>query len=291
MPKLKSLMERFLDDWRDDIAQPWRSLLYGIEPDLDAIDPALEAAEDEVVFPGRKGHEPPDAPVGSHVFRALDGILPPNVRAIVVGQDPYPRVSRATGRAFEQGDLESWASTTPRVALSLKRIIQQAASARTGDSVYTATPGGWAHVVKDVQSGALHLETPQQLFDHWQAQGVLFLNTGLTLTRYKQGGHPHQLNGHIPLWAPVVGAICSRLALRDDTPLVFLSWGSKARRFLFNAKIITSPSQPSAIEQSLPNTGIVDRSHPAVSSFLSGKNLFDEANEILGDLGANRISW
>ena len=46
----------------------------------------------------------------------------------------------------------------------------------------------------------------------WQQRGVLMLNAGLTLTRYEQGGHPHQLRGHIPLWAPIVRATCLRLA-------------------------------------------------------------------------------
>ena len=123
MPQLNSLMERLLDDWRDDIAQLWRSMLDDIEPDLDAIDSALEAAQDEVVFPGRKGHEPPGAPVGSHVFRALDGILLQNVRAIVVGQERLNAMSywELPPRLLEEADeLAQWARQAHGIAHAAK---------------------------------------------------------------------------------------------------------------------------------------------------------------------------
>ena len=37
----------------------------------------------------------------AHVFRAFDELEPDRVKAVVIGQDPYPHVTRATGRAFE----------------------------------------------------------------------------------------------------------------------------------------------------------------------------------------------
>lgn len=288
MPTLRSAMRTFLEDWKSDVARPWRQFLSDVEPAYDKIDESLDLDEDEVIFPGRKGAEPEDAPARSHVFRALDGISPNKVRAIVVGQDPHPKVSRATGRAFEQGDLTSW--TSGGVALSLKRIIRCAAQYRSGSSRYVEK-SGWGQIVEDLESGSLDLRAPRATFDSWQRQGVLFLNTGLTLTRYKPGGHPHQLRGHLKLWAPVVGAICRRLAQREGTPVIFLSWGSKARHFLSKVGVLRSSRHPLTIAPGLASTAVVDRDHPAVASFTNAPNVFTETNQKLKAMGADPIDW
>lgn len=291
MPSLRQAMERHLEDWEDDIATGWRDLLGNTAPAFQDIDGSLRTEPDEVIFPGRKGREPKGAPGGSHTFRAFDGIAPKDVRVVIIGQDPYPDVKRATGRAFEQGDLESWLSKKPNVALSLKRIAQQAAHFRSGKSAYKSTAGGWDHVKKDLASGSLELEAPRDLFNAWQSQGVLMLNAGLTLTRYQPGGHPHQRNGHIPLWAPVVGAICRRIAQRQSVPVVFLCWGSYARRFLARVGVLASAKRPLKIADGMAATDALARNHPATADFLKGPNLFKEANQRLQRLGAAPIDW
>ena len=290
MPTLRTTMREFLDGWREDVASSWRSLLDGVEPSFEAIDASLQTRADEVVFPGRKGEAPPGARSDTHVFRALDGIVPSQVRVVVVGQDPYPRVAEATGRAFEQGDLTEWTSRTPRVAPSLKRVLQEVAHLRTGRTAYRKA-GGWRKLVEGLEAGDPAFDPPRSVFDSWQAQGVLFLNTGLTLTRYKMGGHPHQVRGHIPMWAPVVGALCQRLAQRNDIPLVFLSWGSKARAFLASCGVLRTRRRPAHVVSGLEKTAVVDRSHPAVHQFFEQDNLFAEANDRLEEFGAASIDW
>ena len=139
-----------------------------------------------------------------------------------------PPSAQATGRAFEQGDLDCWTSSSPRPAVSLRRIAQQLAVYRTGNRAYGRSQGGWAQLKNDIKSGVLDLQTPRTVFDRWHASGVLLLNTGLTLTCYRRGGHPHQTRGHIPLWAPVVRGICLHIAQREDIPIVF-SAGARRR--------------------------------------------------------------
>ncbi|MFC1889442.1 hypothetical protein ACFL4G_06770 [Thermodesulfobacteriota bacterium] len=197
-------------------------------------------------------------------------------------------MSRATGRAFEQGDLTSWASRD--VAPSLKRIVQSVVHFRTRRSRYVKG-SGWKRLVSDLNDGSLKLKTPSATFDTWQRQGVLFLNTGLTLTRYQQGGHPHQKDGHIPLWAPVVGAICMRLAEREAAPVVFLSWGAFARRFLYRLGVLTDSTRTAQVVPRLANAGVVIRDHPATHRFLDTPNLFREVNQNLRALGAEPIDW
>ena len=291
MQSLRHLMTEFLEDWRDDVSSDWRSVLDGIEPDFAGVDGSLMAEDDEVVFPGRRGEEPDGSPDGSHIFRALDGITPSDVRVVVIGQDPYPDISKATGRAFDQGDLDDWTSTAPRVAKSLRRIVQHVAAYRMQDASFQALPTGWPLTKQAILDGDLTLEDSKTLFDHWQGQGVIFLNTGLTLTRYQSGGHPHQLKGHIPLWAPVVGAICNSLARQDDIPIAFLTWGAKARQFLYRAGITKSTSRPPVVVDDLQKVIVLDRSHPVTNGFMSGENLFQETNEGLTDIGGTEISW
>lgn len=291
MRTLRSAMKEFLAGWEHDVATAWRTLLKGIQPAYDKIDSKLQLKDDKPIFPGRKGKPPDSAPAGSHVFRALDGVTPSRVRVVVMGQDPYPAVSQATGRSFEQGDLDAWVSCKPGATPSLRRIIQQIAHFRSGRTSYMKTAGGWGQLKRDVQKGSLELATPTEEFDSWQRQGVLFLNAGLTLTRYKPGGHPHQLRGHIPLWAPVVGALCHRLAHRADTPVVFLTWGGKARKFLVGAGVLAKGSGVARVADGMQDTGVVFRAHPATVSFLKGGNVFRETNRMLSGLGAKPVDW
>ena len=161
---------------------------------------------------------------------------------------------------------------------------------RTGEERYLDASGGWSRLHADLKDGDLQFDSPRAMFDSWQEQGVLFLNTGLTLTRYKQGGHPHQLEGHIPLWAPVVGEICQRLAARDDIPLVFQSWGSKARNFLARFGIL-GKNKPYDVLPGLGSSEAVVRGHPVTKPFLKLPNLFEEGNEKLRSMGADPIDW
>ena len=289
---LRRRMEAFLAGWIEDVPLPWRDALNGLSPAFDDLDGELTIDAGSTIFPGRKNREPDGAPRGSHIFHALDGLAPDRVRAVIIGQDPYPSVSQATGRAFEQGDLDRWTSRSPRPAASLRRIAQQLAVYRTGRQPYGRRRGGWARLRNDIKSGALNLQTPGTVFDGWRAGGVLLLNTALTLTYYHRGGHPHQTRGHIRLWAPVVRGICLHLARREDIPVVFLSWGKKAREFLHHAGIAESCSRPLRIAPGFPRTDIVDRDHPGVPAFLPGKNLpgknvFCETDERLAGLMAS----
>lgn len=281
---LRKRMEAFLAGWIDDVPLEWRDALSGRSPAFSDMDRQLTINEGATVFPGRKDREPDGAPRGSYVFRALDDLPPDRVRAVIIGQDPYPSVCQATGRAFEQGDLDRWTSSSPLPAASLRRIAQQLAVYRTGNRRYGRRRGGWAQLKNDIDGGTLDLQTPRTVFDRWHTGGVLLLNTGLTLSSYRRGGHPHQTRGHIPLWAPVVRGVCLHLAQRDDVPVVFLCWGRKARQFLHCAGITESCSRPLRVTSGFPRTGIVDRDHPGVPAFLDGKNVFRETDELLAGL-------
>ena len=293
---LKLAMQRMLDGWQEDLPEAWQEALAGVQPDFDAMDPDLELEPWEPIFPARRGQGSPGAPSGAHIFRGLEGTRPDRIKAVVIGQDPYPNIARATGRAFEPGDQQGWPEDLRRVASSMRRIAQAAAHAISGDDSYIRGDDEWPRVARDIASGTLDIPgSASRLFDRWQRRGVLWLNVGLTLTRYRRGGHPHQLRGHIPLWKPVVGAILTHLAARTSGHVIFLLWGRSAQRAFAEL----------GVEQAARSAGVwthrvraVRHGHPSARAPASGviplfrpPNPFLESNSLLRDMGGHAITW
>src|SRR5258708_5435782 len=120
--KLRARLKKYLKDWKGDLPAAWRPLFQGFELNFTRRRPDLDFSPGDPRYPARRGHPLPGAPAGSHLFRALDGIPPADVRMVVLGQDPYPNLAHATGRAFEQGDLSDYSSM--KVTASMRRILQ-----------------------------------------------------------------------------------------------------------------------------------------------------------------------
>jgi len=131
-------------------------------------------------------------PPGSRIFAAFDLTPWPDVRVVVLGQDPYHGPGQANGLCF---------SVNPGVPLppSLRNIYQE-----------LQTDTG---------------ETPPENGDlsDWARQGVLLLNATLTVRAHQAGSHQKQG------WEFFTDAVVSRL---NEHPrrLVFILWGSYARR-------------------------------------------------------------
>jgi uracil-DNA glycosylase len=144
---------------------------------------------DREVEAGRAVFPPPD-----QVFQAL--LMTPlrEVKAVILGQDPYPTRGNAHGLAF---------SVPPHrpVPASLKTIFRALA-----EDCGVAQP----------QCGDLR---------PWAKRGVLLLNTVLTVREGEP--HSHQKIG----WTEVSKAIVKAISDRRE-PVVFLLWGGPAQRFL-----------------------------------------------------------
>jgi uracil-DNA glycosylase len=123
-------------------------------------------------------------------FRALRLTPRDKTRVILLGQDPYPTPGRATGLAFSFPPGEA-----PRH--SLKNILTELAT----DTGQTKSDGDL---------------TP------WATQGVLLLNTVLTVPLNDANGHKGW--GWEPLIAQILHATAS------DGPRAFVLWGSPAQK-------------------------------------------------------------
>ena len=151
------------------------------------LDRAIAAAENELalgrhVFPARENW-----------FRAFNLVAPANVRAVILGQDPYPTAGNAMGLAF----------SVPRgvkVPASLKNIY------KTLQNDLGITPA--AH-------GDLSA---------WAAQGVLLLNTVLTVEESKPNAHTNFG------WRQMTDAIITAIGASSETPKAFLLWGAQAQQ-------------------------------------------------------------
>jgi uracil-DNA glycosylase len=284
--KLRAALTEFLTDWRDDLAPAWRTTLQDIEPAFANVRDDLEFSPEQPIYPSRRASPLPAARPDAHVFRAFDSTAPEDIRCVLVGQDPYPQISRATGRSFEQGDLPGWDQGA--VATSLKKLLQMLANERTGNTRFTAA-NGWKAVLAAIASGEIDLGSPRELFDRLQEQeGLLFLNASLTITRYVAGGAPEQLFGHIPLWAPIVGRVLSMLAGREAGHVVFLLLGTPAQQLADRMQIRQIAEQAGVWGTRVDEVRL---SHPAANQFLSGQNPFHEVNARLLNMGAAPIRW
>ena len=122
-------------------------------------------------------------------FAALEHTQPDATRVVILGQDPYPTPGHANGLAF---------SVAPDVALpkSLRNIYRE-----LGDDIGRTPPNG------DLT--------------HWAGQGVLLLNTALSVPAGDAGGHA-KLG-----WHRLTEQVLTRLS---DEPRAFVLWGNHARK-------------------------------------------------------------
>ncbi len=178
----------------------------------------------------------PVLPPPSQIFAAL-ALPPARVRVVILGQDPYPTPGDAVGRAF------AVAPTTP-LPRSLSNIFQELAA------------DGFAPPPRDLAG--------------WTDQGVLLLNSALTVP-------PGQAGGHARLWAGFARALLNDL---PPAPRAWLLWGAHAQ----------------TAAQGLPAPGdlVIATAHPSPLSArrgFFGSRPFSRVNGWFAAAGLPPIDW
>jgi uracil-DNA glycosylase len=284
---LKDAMQDILAGWREDLTPAWLPAVTA-DLDFDAIDPELTLEAWEPVFPARRGRTFLGAPNGAHIFHAFDGIAPSDVRCVILGQDPYPCAAFSTGRAFEAGNVASWRELEKMFSVTVRTVMQLIVAARTGNPSYAASTQEWVRLRDEIESGKLALEPAAEIADRWVRQGVLLLNSSLTISRFAVEGDPHQLRGHLPLWRPFIVSVLRHLAERG-IPVVFIGFGDQAAEALRCAGI-SGPSDGAVADQD--KVGLILREHPAKGDrVLTQENPFTLGNRLLAEMGASPVSW
>ena len=107
----------------------------------------------------------------------------------------------------------------------------------------------------------------------WVKQGVMLLNTGLTVEKDKP-------NSHKDLgWHTFTDSVIQKLNEREK-PLVFILWGNNARE---KKKYITNPQHL-----------IIESAHPSpfsANNGFFGSRPFSKTNDFLKKNGINPINW
>jgi uracil-DNA glycosylase len=179
-------------------------------------------------------------PAAEARFRALELTSPNAVRVVILGQDPYPTPGHATGLAF------SVPAELAKLPPSLRNIFKEM---REDLGCAPAT-------------GALA---------HWARQGVLLLNTALSVEPGGAGGHARWG------WDVLVAQVLERAAA---TPCAFLLWGAHAQK-------VAAPFIG-------PDHLVIETAHPsplAARRGFFGSRPFGRVNDWLAARGEPPIDW
>jgi len=131
-------------------------------------------------------------PKGSEYFRALDLTPLANVKVVILGQDPYHGLGQAHGLCF---------SVRPGVRI----------------------PPSLVNIYKEMQSDLGITPARHGFLEHWARQGVLLLNSVLTVEEAQAASH--QGKG----WERFTDAVIGKVNDECDA-VVFMLWGSYAQR-------------------------------------------------------------
>ena len=280
MIALRDAMQELLQDWRDDIDPAWRSSVDPVRLGYGDISSDLMLEPWEPIFPARRGRNFPGQPDGAHIFRAFDGIEPSEVRCVLLGQDPYPCPAFSTGRAFEAGNTGCWRELNKMFSRSVRAFLLQIVAARTGCAEIAADFSQWPAALSKIESGEIPFEPPPGLADRWVKSGVLLLNSSLTLSRFSVNLDPHQSEGHLCLWKPLILSVLRQLAQKGQ-PLAVITFGD-----------IAADRARQALAGAPTEVWVAERPHPAdADRFLACGNPFLACNEFLRRHGARPADW
>ena len=180
-------------------------------------------------------------PPKEKIFNALNFVPLQNVKVVIIGQDPYHIKGQADGLAF------SCHNGTPQP--SLKNIFKEI-------------------------STDLNIQMSDSTdLTAWAKQGVILLNTSLTVIEHLPAFHSNAL------WPTFTREIV-KILNEQNSPIVFMLWGNHAKSFI---PLLNNP-----------NHLILTASHPspfsAHSGFFGCKH-FSKCNDFLISNGLTPINW
>ncbi len=181
-------------------------------------------------------------PRGSNIFRAFDKCPLDKLRVVIIGQDPYHGPGQANGLCFSVGDGVPFPP-------SLQNIFKEVA-----DDTGTSIPA----------SGSL---------DRWAEQGVLLLNSCLTVRAHEAASHAGRG------WETFTDAVVHAIAERKQG-VVYMLWGSYAQK----KGAIADPSKNCILRAVHPSP------LSAYRGFIGCKH-FSQANRYLASIGKEPIAW
>ncbi|MFG5382190.1 uracil-DNA glycosylase [Yoonia sp. R2-816] len=178
-------------------------------------------------------------PPSDLTFAALESTSPDKTRVVIIGQDPYHTPGKADGLAFSIPDD------------------------------FGGRLDSLGNIFKEIETDVGQTRSKTSL-DDWADQGVLLLNTALTVP-------PGQPKAHAKLgWSKLVTQVITHL---NDRPRAYILWGGPAQSY---AKHIAGDNL------------ILKSAHPSPLSChrgFFGSRPFSTVNQWLIDRGQEPIHW
>lgn len=177
-----------------------------------------------------------------NIYEALKHTSYKDTKVLILGQDPYHGDNQAHGLAF---------SVQPQVK----------------------TPPSLLNMYKELKDDLGCFIPNNGYLMPWADQGVLLLNTALTVRAHEANSHKNKG------WEIFTDRVISILSERED-PVIFVLWGSNARK---KVELIDTSKHY-----------ILEASHPSplsASKGFFGCKHFSKINEILKKLGKEPINW
>ena len=146
---------------------------------------------------GQEYRRKPLCPAQSNVFRAFEFCPLKDLKVVMLGQDPYPQKGVATGLALANNSETLESESSPSL-----------------------------NVIKEA---AINFEVPHyciifdQTLESWARQGILMLNSALTVEMNKIGSH-------VMLWRPFIAKLLKNLS-EYNTAIVYVLFGRQAQTF------------------------------------------------------------
>ena len=181
-------------------------------------------------------------PPMNDIFNAFKATPYEKVKVVILGQDPYHEPEQAHGMAF-----------------SVKKGVK--------------TPPSLVNIYKEMKDDLGIEPVNHGYLMHWAEQGVLLLNTCLTVREHKANSHKNRG------WEKLADAVVEKLNDREK-PVVFILWGANAKA---RAGLITNP-------QHLILTGAHPSPLSAYNGFYGGR-YFSKANDFLKASGEESVDW
>ena len=182
-------------------------------------------------------------PAGSLIFNAFDSCSFDKIKVVILGQDPYHGIGQADGLCFS---VQDGSPHPPSLQNIFKEIFEDLS-------------------IPIPNSGNL---------ENWAKQGVLLLNSTLTVQAHQAGSH--QKRG----WETFTDMVIQIISKKKED-IVFMLWGGYARqkeRYINKSKhLILRSGHPSPLS--------------ANRGYWFGNKHFSKCNEYLKKKGKQEIDW
>jgi uracil-DNA glycosylase len=181
-------------------------------------------------------------PARENIFNAIKGLDPKDVKVVILGQDPYHEPGQAHGLSF---------------------------SVQSG-----AYPPSLCNIFKELKDD-LGIEAKSGDLSAWKKQGVLLLNTVLTVREHEANSHKDKG------WEEVTADILNTVMFSPKYKVCIL-WGAQAKHLFW------------VMHDMQQDVGYIASAHPSPLSAYRGffgSKPFSRANEMLKRHGIEPIDW